>query len=322
MFPWSDPSEALRFDHFMNAVLHHPEFGYYARRIRGIGQRGDFTTTAVLSPALGRAVAHWAATAMRKTACRNLIELGPGAGTLAAAVLHHLPWRLRHRCRLHLVETSGPLRAKQSQLLTKHVSWHASAADALRACGGNACLYSNEFADAFAVRRLRQIDGHWQELHLLPGHEVWLSSSDLPQSIHITHPWPNGQIIEVHESYQSWLAETLPLWKSGRFLTIDYGARCRDLYHRQPRGSLRAYFHQQALTGPDVYAHPGFQDLTADVNFSDLIQWSSPWVGSHSLITQREFLLPYIDTADPADLYAIDPDGPGTAFLCLDQECR
>ena len=41
----------------MAAALHDPERGYYARRIRGVGKPGDFTTTAAISPAIGKAIA-------------------------------------------------------------------------------------------------------------------------------------------------------------------------------------------------------------------------------------------------------------------------
>ena len=303
----------------MAAALHDPDHGYYARRIRGVGQRGDFTTTAALSPALGKAIAAWANQALPEEGCRDLIELGPGEGVLADAVLKHLPWHRRLRTRLHLVETSHSLREKQQSLLGNQVQWHDSIEEALRASGGKACLYSNEFADAFPVRRFRKADDQWEELFLLPDREVWSPADQLPNSTHFTHPWPDQQIVEVHESYHDWLKSMFPDWKQGRLLTIDYGARVADLYHRQPQGSLRAYFHHQHFTGPEAYARPGHQDLTADINFSDLIQWSQPGTELVSHMPQSEFLAPFVDASNPADRYAVEPAGPGNAFLCLDQ---
>jgi SAM-dependent MidA family methyltransferase len=123
----------------------------------------------------------------------------------------------------------------------------------------------------------------------------------------------------VHQSYQKWLSDTLRHWQRGRMLTIDYGSRDSEIYHRQPQGSLRAYFHHQRLSGPEAWSRPGHQDLTADVNFSDLIKWSHPKVELVSLVPQSEFLAPYLDPNEAADQYAVDPSGPGSAFLCLDQ---
>lgn len=303
----------------MDLALHDPRRGYYARRIQAVGRGGDFTTTPMLTPALGKAVAAWASNALRESGCRDLIELGPGEGALAAAVLVGIPWLQRLRLRLHLVERSAPLREKQQARLGSKVLWHDSIESALAACGGRACIYSNEFADAFPVRRLRKdAQDTWSELHLNPAEE-WLPCSDLPDSSVFTQPYTPGQVVEVAEAYHHWLVAWLPSWQAGRMLTIDYGSPVASLYHRRPRGSIRAYFMQQRLEGPAIYENPGRQDLTADMNFTDLQHWAKPYAETVKLISQRDFLLPYASTAQAADAHATDPDGAGSAFLVLDQ---
>ena len=74
-------------------------------------------------------------------------------------------------------------------------------------------------------------------------------------------------------------------------LTIDYGDTEERLYTRRPEGSLRAYWKHQRYTGRDLYTRFGKQDLTADVNFSDLITCGEAW-GWKTIhfTTQREFL--------------------------------
>ncbi len=302
----------------MELALHHPERGYYARRIRGVGRGGDFTTTPMLTPALGKAVAAWAAEAMKASGCRDLIELGPGEGQLAAAVLKHLPWWRRMTTRLHLVERSAPLREKQVARLGKGALWHDSVEAALESCGGQACLYSNEFADAFAVRRFRREAAGWSELFVYPA-EDWRACDELPDSSLFEIPHPAGQLIEVAESYREWLHGWLPRWQAGRMLTIDYGAAAAAIYHRRPRGSLRAYLMQQRIEGPGIYGNPGRQDLTADVNFTDLERWSAPWTETVRLISQREFLRPF---ASPGDAAVLDEHGAGGAFLVLEQQAK
>ena len=306
----------MRFDRFMDLALHDPERGYYARRIRGVGKGGDFTTTPMLTPALGKAVATWAKTTLKESACRDLIELGPGEGVLAESVMKSFPWWRKPR--LHLVERSVPLREKQAARLGKRVTWHDTIESALDACGGKACVYSNEFADAFPVRRFRREATGWSELFLDP-QECWQSCEDLPESSVFALPFPPGQIVEVAAAYHDWLHGWLPKWRAGRMLTIDYGAEAPRLYHRRPRGTVRAYFRQQRLEGPAIYQNPGRQDLTADVNFTDLQEWSTPSAETVKLTTQREFLLPHANLADSADAHAVDADGAGNAFLVLDQ---
>lgn len=317
-----DVHRPIPFEQFMAQALHDPQHGYYARRITGVGRRGDFTTAPMLSDAPAQAIAAWVVRAFRETGCRNLIEMGPGEGTLAAGVLCHLPWHVRLRTRLHLVETSAPLADQQRKLLGKHASWHRSPQDALAACGGNAVIYSNELVDAFPVRRFQKTDLGWRELavHFDENRQVdesLLPPAPLPDSSGFLDSHPIGQWIEVHESYQRFLKEWLPLWKSGRMLTIDYGATTETLYHRRPLGSIRGYLFQQRLEGPAIYENPGRQDLTADVNFTDLRNWSQPWLNEQKLTSFGEFLQ---GSQDDGGL--MDPHGAGAAFLVLDQRRR
>ena len=302
----------------MHLALHDAERGYYARRIRGVGRGGDFTTTPMLTPALGKAVAAWATSAMRASGCRHLIELGPGEGKLAQAVIRNLPWWTRVRSQLHLVESSTPLREKQRELLGNGVQWHENVEAALDVCGGKACLYSNEFADAFAVRRFRREEQGWSELYVAP-EERWLPCDVLPDSSALDSRHSQGQQVEVADAYREWIGAMIPHWKAGRMLTIDYGSEIGSLYHRRPRGSVRAYLLQQRLEGPAIYGNPGRQDLTADVNFTDLHRWPSTRMETVKLCSQNEFLKPWADPANPADAHALDPHGAGGAFMVLDQ---
>lgn len=311
----------MRFDRFMDAALHDPQYGYYAAKVRDVGMRGDFSTTVSISPILARAIAHWLVKAMKSNRVYDVIELGPGSGQLAFSIYKELPWILRRKLRLHLVETSTPLRKSQQKLLGRRAIWHESLKGALSACGGKACIYSNEFVDAFPVRRFRKsIDG-WEESFVVPGEENWEPVDQLPESTILNRDFPNGQIVEVHESFQSWLSDSLEHWNTGRMLTVDYGAKVGELYQRQPMGSIRAYLHHQCLTGAEVLARPGQQDITADVNFTDLSEWMKPYAKTISLCTQHDFLKPFVQANDPAEEFAINPHGAGGHFLVLDSEC-
>ncbi len=314
-----DVHSPIPFEQFMAQALHDPQHGYYARRITGVGRHGDFTTAPMLSDAPAKAIAAWAVRAFREFGCRNLIEIGPGEGTLAADILRHMPWHTRFRTKLHLVETSAPLAEQQRKLLGKRATWHSSPQQALTACGGNAILYSNELVDAFPVRRFQKTDLGWQELAVhfdeqKRAHESLLSPAPLPDSSSFLASHPLGQWIEVHDSYRRYLSEWLPHWKSGRMLTIDYGSTAESLYHRRPRGSIRAYLLQQRLEGSAIYGNPGRQDITADVNFTDLQNWSRPWIGEQKITSFREFL------QCPRAEGLTDPNGAGDAFLVLDQK--
>lgn len=317
-----NPSLPITFESFMRQALYDPKRGYYARRITGVGRRGDFTTAPMLSDAPARAIAGWAAKALRETGCRDLIEIGPGEGRLSSGVLRHLPWTRRWRTRLHLVETSEPLAKIQRKALGARVIWHREMAHALAACEGRAVIFSNELVDAFPVRRFEKTQEGWREIAVRfdehrKAHESLLPRGELPDSSAFQDSHPLGQRVEVHQSYQRYLESWMPQWKAGRMLTIDYGSTAERIYQRRPHGTVRAYLLQQRLEGAAIYDNPGRQDLTADVNFTDLIHWSSPWVSEQHVMTFRELL----EKSSVKNCTGLThPEGAGGAFLVLDQK--
>ena len=263
----------LPFERFMREALYHPEFGYYTARIRDVGVRGDFSTFATLGNALAQFLARW----ILENKARDVIEVGPGNGQLAAQILGQLGWWRRRSIRYHLVDVVGPLREAQDKSLRGfRVQRHPDLSSALSATGGRACIFSNELPDAFACRIFELTAEGWQELHLRLGpdgiQEV-LRPAKLPESSAFAGDFRTGQRVEIHESYHHWLGGWADQWTSGAMLTIDYGDTMPGLYHRRTAGTIRGYAHHQRLTGLEIYQAPGRLDLTADVNFSDLQKW-------------------------------------------------
>ncbi len=309
----------IPFDRWMREALYHGEFGYYTAKIRQFGRRGDFATWPALNEGLGRAIARWALG--NRTARRwNLIEVGAGSGELAASILKTIGWW--NRPRYHIVEISARLRQAQQKHLGSSALWHPNVAEALGSCGGRALLFSNELVDAFPCRVFRKHPEGWRELALrIAGESIeeeWLTLP-LPDSTAFSHPWPDGQRVEVQESYRAWLGEWLPAWQAGSMLTIDYGDSCPALYFRRPGGTLRAYAHHQRLEAHDAYGGFGLRDLTADVNFSDLQR--EPALSTTMFTTLAAFISKHDPSPakDPTAQILHAPGGAGEAFKALVQ---
>lgn len=334
--------QRLPFAQWMEQALFDPAKGYYTARIRTVGRQGDFSTSATAGNLLGEAIARWILGEQKaQPGVRHVIEVGGGDGSLSLAVRQALGWWRRRSLRWHLVEASPILKQKQQEKLRgAAATCHESMAGALQACGGSAFIFHNELVDAFPVTILQwqAVSKTWQELWLESPATGWQESWQSPASLesdnftalqqwNTTTPPPyDGQRIELHGSYAAWLREWSPHWREGAMLTVDYGDTFPALYHRQPRGTLRAYLLHQRLTGPGVYANMGRQDITTDVNFSDLIEWgqSLRWT-SDPLQTQREFLQQHVPKfqerieADPAAAFLTDDLGAGSAFKALVQ---
>ena len=336
-----DSGGVATFEKFMRWALYDPRHGYYSQRVTNVGRTGDFATSATLSPALGQAITAWANAHRDEAISHNrwhLIEVGPGSGQLAAGILGSLSGLIRRRLTYHLVEISAPLAERQREtlrpaargFLAPTLRWHTEIASALQEAGGSALIISNELVDAFPCVVLelgpgadgfREVGLRWEEARQGPIEVLLDPSADYSSCV---APLPQeARRIEIHPAWREWLKTWRKDWRCGRMLTIDYGDRAGTLYHRRPRGTLRGFFRQQRIEGPEIYERAGHQDLTADVNFSDLVRWGEELgLTAMPLQTQRDFILrwnPGVDSTDAATAQILDPLGAGRAFKILEQ---
>lgn len=321
------------FARFMARALYHPQKGYYTARIRGMGRTGDFTTPAAASPLIGKAVAHW----LRETWKRfpkitHVIEVGGGDGSLMRDAQKTFGWLGRVGKHFHMVEISPALEKMQRAKLGKAAAaWHPSMATALDACGGSALIFHHEMVDAFPVTILRKEKNGWSKLCVLNSKEVWQpwQGASTPKESSVFSPeanalLPPGQRVEIAFTYRDWLRQWTPHWQSGAMLTMDYGSNLLNLYRRRPQGTLRAYFHHQRLTGAEVCQNAGWQDITADVNFTDLAQWGAALgIRPNWQLSLADFLARHTAAKNRAkhlEQYLMEKDGAGTAFQVLEQQ--
>ena len=287
------------FHRYMQEALYHPKFGYYSAHIRDVGVGGDFSTAATLDQGLGVAIAAWIPRRAKELHWRRIpvIEIGAGSGALARSVLRNLDWKTRLSVRYMIHETSPVLRRQQEKFLSwEGVKWITSLEGVLTRSRGKALIFSNELADAFPCRVFEQKSGSWNELGVKISQEGSLSETFI--ALAAENAWfeqfgnlPEGQRVERLDSFRDWLYVWSEHWKEGASLTIDYGETAGQLYQGRKGGSLRAYWRHQRFVGKDLYARFGKQDLTSDVNFSDLIKWGEELGWRHSpLLNQREFV--------------------------------
>ena len=174
---------------FMGAALTHPKHGYYMRR-DVFGREGDFTTSPEVSQVFGELLGVWLVACWEQSGRPprvNLVEAGPGRGTLVADVLRATSvFRGFHDAlSVHLLEVSPFLRAAQRERLggaavddaadgAPPVQWRPAAGGAavdvhwhreLRDVPEDAptLLLAHEFLDALPVHQLRRTAHGWRE---------------------------------------------------------------------------------------------------------------------------------------------------------------
>jgi len=82
--------------------------------------------------------------------------------------------------------------------------------------------------------------------------------------------------------------DALARLECGALVVIDYGDTAEGLENRRAEGTLRTY--RDHHLGPDPLAEPGQTDITADVNFTAVMEAAREVGASVSLQRQDEFL--------------------------------
>ncbi len=275
----------MRLDRYMGLCLGHPQHGYYVTR-DPLGAEGDFITAPEISQVFGELIGIWAAgafVAMGEPPRVNLVELGPGRGTLMADMLRTIARvspGLSSAAVLHLVETSPILRAKQRQALGPKANWHMALEEVPDA---PIILIANEFFDAVPIRQLERRQGFWHErvIGLDQGHLTCGLSGPVSGPA-----GRDGDVVELapaREAIARHIGERL-LRHQGAALIIDYGHLTSA-----PGDTLQAVRRHGSTAVTD---RPGECDLTSHVDFEALgraLQEGGAAVLAP--MTQRAFLL-------------------------------
>jgi SAM-dependent MidA family methyltransferase len=101
-------------------------------------------------------------------------------------------------------------------------------------------------------------------------------------------PVDPGGWVEVQLQAQAWVKEALSKIAAGSLLIIDYGDTAENLAPRRRDGTLRTY--RSHHLGPHPLDEPGATDITADVNFSPLLESAAQAGAAVSLHRQDDFL--------------------------------
>lgn len=292
-----DAQGPLPLDQYMEVVLNDPEHGYYATR-DPFGVAGDFITAPEISQIFGELLGLWAIDYWQKMGCPkniHLVEIGPGRGTLmqdALKAARSVPDFLTN-VRVDLVETSPSLRKIQKKTLSRftgEMNWH----DTVDTLPDAPCIIlTNEFFDALPIKQFvyqANVRKRWHEKYvhheknkltycLLP-----VSDTNMPD-LSLYPKIDAGQVIEqcpTAVNIVTKLGKHLTEY-GGCLLTIDYG------YAQAAAGdSFQALEKHKPV---DPLARPGCADLTAHVNFAQLVETSrKAGLKATSIVTQRAFL--------------------------------
>jgi len=296
----------LPFAQFMWLALYHPQLGYYNRELGQIGRRGDFITSVSVGSMFGELLAfqfaRWIEVERDEQSTFQIVESGAHDGQLAFDILESLEDQesaLFTRAEYWIIEPSPARRAAQQAKLSRfhNVHWHDALADIRHRVRG--VIFSNELLDAMPVHPFawNASKRRWEEMAVSLRDEqfIWTRlmqpNPPYPQlPAALLDVLPDGYVVELFPVAADWWREAAASLVSGKLMTIDYGGVLEELLSpARNSGTLRAYSGHRV--GADVLANPGEQDLTAHVNFTEIINsGEAAGLKTERFTTQSQFL--------------------------------
>ncbi len=282
----------LGISEYMALCLGDPEAGYYTNG-KPFGRDGDFITAPEISQMFGEMIGVWCVLMWRnmgKPSKFNLVELGPGRGTLMADLLRaaKVDEGFCKAVHVKLVEISKPLRKKQATAL-KNFDGNLRWLDDIQGVSAQPAIFiGNEFLDALPLRQYKKSGKHWLEqvvgvadekLCFFNGQGCF-DPKDLPENY---DEEPDGSVFEMspaREAIVQYISEHIGGF-SGAALLIDYGHTERGF------GDTFQAVSKHKFVNP--LKSPGKADLTSHVDFSAFTKYFDERV-NYRLTTQAEFL--------------------------------
>ncbi|KAF7802936.1 protein arginine methyltransferase NDUFAF7, mitochondrial [Senna tora] len=305
---------------YMEEVLTNPKAGFYINR-DVFGAEGDFITSPEVSQMFGEMIGVWVMCLweqMGQPQRVNLIELGPGRGTLMADLLRGASKfeKFIDSLHVHLVECSPALQKLQhlnlkcidqdnvesadkriiSSLAGNPVSWHATLEQV--PSGLPTIIIAHEFFDALPVHQFQKASRGWCEKMVDVADDssfrFVLSSQPTPAILDLLKrcKWAlNEEITKLNQievcPKAMELTQTIAKRISsdgGGALIIDYGL------NGVVSDSLQAIRKHKFV---DILDNPGSADLSAYVDFPSIRHSAEEASGDVSIygpITQSQFL--------------------------------
>jgi len=268
--------------------------GYYIKN-NPIGSKNDFITAPEISQMFGEILAVFLINYWKEKVKTdfNLVELGPGKGTLLKDLLRTATknQNFLNASNLILIEKNNYLINLQKNTINfERVNW--SQEFNIQKKNRPSIIYSNEFFDCFPVRQFYKKE-QWYERFIKYNISEKIfnfiyEKVDNNKLLEVLKKFDHVKVAEISESRMKYFDSICKIIKKnkGIFVTIDYG-------YKDPPNYLTLqtiYNHKKT----HLFENIGNQDITAHVNFDELINVANKNnLKIDIFCTQRDFLIAY-----------------------------
>ena len=268
-------SGPMPFDRFMEMALYSPD-GFFGGDTLRSEKAGDFLTSPEVSSLFGETLAEYVRREHQRIGDPfEIVEAGAGSGSLLRPLLeaHSVPARA--------VEASPAAR----DALSESIETSDQMPESVRGV-----IIANELIDNLPMALAQKVGDVWRErwVGIDAGELTFVDSPPRDEVVEWLERFAgdvlDGGWVEAQLEAQLWLDEAVGSLEAGSIVVIDYGDTAENLIPRRQDGTLRTY--RAHHLGPHPLDEPGQTDITADVNFTALME-----TAVHTrLIRQDEFL--------------------------------
>lgn len=166
----------LSVSEYMKIVLTNPESGFYMNK-DVFGVKGHFTTNPEISQIFGEILGVWILQEWQRFKCPeplNLVEFGPGRGTLMADITRTINTikQTQNNLQIRMIEISPRLRDVQKETLKSNpelsdkIQWHSHIESVEDDQNGFTAYIAHEFLDALPIHKFVKdpVSKQWREL--------------------------------------------------------------------------------------------------------------------------------------------------------------
>jgi SAM-dependent MidA family methyltransferase len=250
----------MPFERFMEISLYDPAGFFGGDQLRS-EKGGDFLTSPEVSSMFGETMARYVERVRREIGEPfQLVEVGAGSGSLLRPLLSQI------EVDAMAVEASPAARAVLAELVPVTDGLPSEV---------RGVIIANELLDNLPMALAQLTETGWRErwvgsegddlvfVDAEPRSEVssWIAAYAGPVEV--------GGWVEVQLAARQWVEQAVARTTAGAVVVIDYGDTTENLLPRRRDGTLRTY--RAHHLGPHPLDEPGETDITADVNFSALL---------------------------------------------------
>ena len=294
----------ISFAEFMQLALYDDDFGYYSSGKVKIGKDGDFYTSPCVHWAFGKIISKFISKCFNELETQNftILEIGAGKGYLALDILNSLK---KSNSNLYnsvnyIVDELNPNHINHGKNLLKNheakIKWVNSNREELPNFSG--VVISNELFDSLPFHRIVAVENELKEIFVdyISGKFIeikqQLSNEKIKKYIKNHNILlSNEQQIEVNLNIEQIYKKINRQLEKGFILNIDYGSLSKNLFTPdKKRGTFKCFYQHSLNENPLI--NIGNQDITADINFSELIfQANNLGIKTIKYTTQGQFLV-------------------------------